>query len=60
MASMPAIISGGGGFDLSISPLMIFTSAAFIVWLVPAGMGGPESVPILLAMGAAVGAINGR
>src|SRR5205807_2283361 len=33
MASTPAIISGGGGFDLSISPLMTFTSVAMVVWL---------------------------
>jgi len=59
MASTPAIISGGGGFDLSTSPLMVFTTAAFTVWLVPNGYGGAEAVPILLALGAAVGAING-
>src|SRR4029079_2600687 len=37
MASTPAIISGGGGFDISISPLMILTSAVFVVWLAPNG-----------------------
>jgi ribose transport system permease protein len=59
IASTPSIISGGGGFDLSISPLMIMTTAIFIVWLVPAGLGGAVSVPILLAVGAAVGGLNG-
>jgi ribose transport system permease protein len=59
MASTPAIISGRGGFDLTISPLMTFTSALFVTWLVPAGLGGAVSVPIILAIGAAVGAING-
>ncbi len=59
MASTPSIISGGGGFDLSISPLMILTSAVFVVWLVPHGLGGAEAVPILLALGAGVGLING-
>src|SRR4051794_28502816 len=34
MASTPAIISGGGGFDLSISPVMILTTGVYIIWLV--------------------------
>jgi ribose transport system permease protein len=59
MASTPAIISGGGGFDLTISPLMTLTSAVFVVWLVPHGAGGYEAVPIVLALGAACGAFNG-
>lgn len=59
MASTPAIISGGGGFDLSISPLMYFLGEVFIVWLAPHSLGGWASVPIILALGAAVGAVNG-
>jgi ribose transport system permease protein len=59
MASTPAIISGGGGFDLTISPLMTMTSGAFIVWLVPNGLGGFEAIPIVLALGAVMGAFNG-
>jgi ribose transport system permease protein len=59
MASTPAIISGGGGFDLTISPLMTLTSAVFIVWLEPHGLGGAVAVPIILALGAAVGTLNG-
>jgi ribose transport system permease protein len=59
MASTPAIISGGGGFDLSISPLMFFTGEVFVVGLAPNGLGGAESVPIVLAIGAAVGLVNG-
>jgi ribose transport system permease protein len=59
MASTPAIISGGGGFDLTISPLMTLTSAVFVAWLVPHGLGGYEAIPILLAIGAAMGALNG-
>jgi ribose transport system permease protein len=59
MASTPAIISGGGGFDLSISPLMFFTGEVFVVGLAPNGFGGPESVPVVLAIGAAVGLVNG-
>lgn len=59
MASTPAIISGGGGFDLSVSPLMTFTSIIMVAWLAPNGLGGAVSVPILIAAGAAVGAANG-
>ena len=59
MASTPAIISGGGGFDLSISPLMYLTGEVFIVWLAPHGLGGAVSVPIVLAVGIAIGALNG-
>jgi ribose transport system permease protein len=59
VASTPAIISGGGGFDLSISPLMITISAVFIVYLAPHELGGAVAVPIMLAIGLAVGLING-
>jgi ribose transport system permease protein len=59
MASTPSIISGGGGFDLTVSPVMVLTGGIFAVWLVPAGLGGAVAVPILLAAGAAVGAFNG-
>jgi ribose transport system permease protein len=59
IASTPSIISGGGGFDLSISPLMYFLGEVFIVWLAPHSLGGWASVPIILGLGAAVGALNG-
>jgi ribose transport system permease protein len=59
IASTPAIISGGGGFDLSISPVMILTTGVYIIWLAPHGAGGAEAVPILLLLGAAIGVVNG-
>ncbi len=59
MASTPAIISGGGGFDLSTSPLMFLVGEVFIVWLYPHGLGGGVAIPIMLAVGAAVGALSG-
>lgn len=59
MASTPAILSGGGGFDLSIAPLMNMLSAAFVIWLVPAGLGGAVAVPLVMLMGAAIGLMNG-
>ena len=59
MASTPAIISGGGGFDLSISPLIYLTGEVFIVWLAPHGLGGAASVPIVLLLGLGIGLLNG-
>ncbi len=59
IASAPSIIGGGDGIDLTISPLMYLTGAIFVVWLVPHGLGGWESVPIVLAAGAGIGAANG-
>lgn len=57
MASSPSII--GGGLDLSISPLIYFVNAIFVVWLAPHGLGGVAAVPILLCVGMAVGALTG-
>jgi ribose transport system permease protein len=57
MASAPSII--GGGFDLSISPLICLTNCVFVVWLAPHGLGGAISVPIMLGLGLAVGVLNG-
>ena len=57
MASAPSIIAGG--FDISISPLILLTNAVYIVWLVPNGLGGAVSVPIILGLGLAVGVLNG-
>jgi ribose transport system permease protein len=57
LASAPSII--GGGFDLSISPLIVLTNCVFIVWLVPHGLGGAISVPIVLGIGLGVGIVNG-
>ena len=59
LASTPSILSGDGGLDISISPVMILISAIFVVWLAPHALGGAVAVPILLAAGAAVGLING-
>ena len=59
MASAPSIISGGGGIDLSVSPVMTLTSVIFVAWLVPDGLGGAISVPIILAIGLAIGLLNG-
>ena len=57
LASTPAII--GGGFDLSISPLLVFTNCVYVVWLAPHGLGGAVAVPIVLGVGLLVGLFNG-
>jgi ribose transport system permease protein len=57
LASAPSII--GGGFDLSISPLICLTNCVYVVWLAPHGLGGAISVPIVLGLGLAVGILNG-
>jgi ribose transport system permease protein len=57
LASAPAIIAGG--FDISISPLILLTNAVYVVWLAPNGLGGAVSVPIVLGLGLAVGVLNG-
>jgi len=60
MASTPAFLSGGGGIDLSIAPLMGFINIILVTQLFGTSLGTPViAVPILLAIGAAVGAING-
>ena len=60
MASTPAILSGGGGIDLSIAPLMGFTNILLVTKLLGTTLGGPLlAIPILLIIGALVGGING-
>ena len=57
LASTPAII--GGGFDLSISPLLVFTNCVYVVWLAPHGLGGAVAVPIVLGVGLLTGLFTG-
>jgi ribose transport system permease protein len=60
LASTPAILSGGGGMDLSVGPLAAFINIFIITQLLGTWAGGPELVvPIVLLIGAGVGAING-
>jgi ribose transport system permease protein len=60
MASTPAILSGGGGIDLSVAPLMGFTNILLVTHLFGTPLGKPlPAVPILLVIGAGVGAVNG-
>jgi ribose transport system permease protein len=60
MASTPAILSGGGGLDISVGPLADVISILLIVVLLPTAFGAPfVAIPLLLLVGAAVGTING-
>ncbi len=60
MASTPAFLAGGGGIDLSVAPLMGFTNILLVTQLLGTPFGSPAlAVPILLGIGAAVGAVNG-
>ena len=60
LASTPAIMSGGGGIDISIGPLMSAINIVIVADLLPHGLGSPFIVvPICLVAGTAVGAVNG-
>jgi len=59
IASGMAPLAGGGGVDLSLSASMTLCCAVYVVVLAPAGLGGLESIPLVLAVGAGVGLING-
>jgi ribose transport system permease protein len=60
MASTPAFLSGGGGIDLSIAPLMGLVNIVLVTRLLGTPLGSPLlAIPILLLLGAAVGALNG-
>ncbi len=60
-ASTPVILAGRGGIDISVGPLMGFVNAIVIQGLfLGAGISSPLGiVPAALAVGAAVGALNG-
>lgn len=59
MASTPSIISGGGGLDISIGPLTVLCNVILVVWLLPNIDSAWLGLPLLLLIGAGIGAING-
>lgn len=60
MAATPAILSGGGGIDLSTGPLMGLVNILMVVLLLQWDVGTPlVAVPLALLVGAAVGACCG-
>lgn len=60
LASTPSILSGGGGLDLSVGPLVGVVNIVLVAGLLGTWAGGPElAIPIVLAIGLLAGAING-
>ncbi len=59
MASVPSIMSGRGGIDLSISPLMTLSGLLYATQLQPNGLGGYVALPVLMVAGALVGTLTG-
>ena len=60
MASTPAILSGGGGIDISIGPVLTLVDIVIVADLLPGGLRSPLTVvPVCLAIGTAIGAVNG-
>ena len=59
MASVPSIMSGRGGIDLSISPLMTLSGLLYATQLQPNGVGGYVAVPVLMIVGALIGTLTG-
>ena len=61
IASTPPILSGGGGIDLSVGPLLGFVNVILVVRLIPERLRRARTspCPLLLLLGAGVGLING-
>lgn len=60
MASTPAILSGGGGIDISIGPVLTLVDIVIVANLLPNGLTSPLVViSVCLAIGTAIGALNG-
>lgn len=61
IASLPPILAGRGGLDLSVGPLMGLVNVVTVRWLVERlGMSSPaEVVPAVLLLGLLSGALNG-
>jgi ribose transport system permease protein len=60
MASVPSILSGRGGLDLSVGPLIGFTNVLLVGVLLPAGLGaGVVSLPLCILVGTLFGALSG-
>jgi ribose transport system permease protein len=61
LASTPSILSGGGGLDISVGPIAVLANVVLIEWFLP--RSGLDSawvgIPLLVLIGAAIGAMNG-
>jgi ribose transport system permease protein len=61
MAATPAILSGGGGIDMSVGLNAGLVSNVLVLYLLPYGAWGDPwlAVPLVLALGTALGVANG-
>lgn len=60
VATTPAILSGGGGIDISIGPMIGLLNVAMVQYLFLGGIDSPiVAVPVVLVAGAVLGALNG-
>jgi len=60
MASTPAVLSGGGGLDLSIGPLANLINIILVLHFLGTSVGSPWiAIPLVLIIGAAIGVFNG-
>jgi ribose transport system permease protein len=61
MAATPAILSGGGGIDMSVGLNAGLVSNVLVLYLLPHGAWGDPwlAVPLVLALGTALGVANG-
>lgn len=61
IASMPPILAGRGGIDISVGPLMGLVNVVVIVWLGQGlGLTSPFTIiPLVLLLGLASGILNG-
>ena len=60
MAATPSMLSGHGGIDISVGPLLGVVNVLIISRIAPAGLDGPlTAIPLILAIGLLVGAANG-
>jgi ribose transport system permease protein len=61
IATMPAMLGGGGGIDVSVGPAMGFVNAVLIkTFVLDLGVDSAfVLVPVALLLGAAIGAVNG-
>ncbi|MFN8621734.1 MAG: ABC transporter permease [Chloroflexota bacterium] len=60
LASTPSILSGGGGIDISIGPMMGLLNVVMVRYLFMNGVDSPFIViPLVLLAGTLLGALNG-
>jgi ribose transport system permease protein len=60
MASVPSVMSGRGGIDLSSGPVLGIVNVFLVGLLMPYGLGNAfVAVPLLLVLGTAIGLVNG-